>query len=158
MAEHFDDWDDEDDDLPCGGPRVGIVVVGVTNIVVAAAALVGGVVMAMMGSGPALDIVMGHADLRGLDGGQVRNIAGTILSAAPVVLILFGVTAIPAGLGVFQRMAWGRGLSLVLAALAGVLAILSLVLPLPYGVVPFGAHALVVMLVLHDKDYSYQFQ
>ena len=157
MAEPFDDWDDEDDDLPRGAPRTGIIVVGVTNFVAAAAALVLGVILAMAG-GEALDIAMRQTNLGGLDAEQIRSTAATILGALAMVLVLFGVAAITAGVGVLKRLAWGRGLSLVLGVLAGVLAILSIVIMSPYGVVPFGAHALVTLLVLNDKDYSYQFR
>ena len=36
--------------------------------------------------------------------------------------------------------------------------IISLVTLTHFGVVPFGAHALVMLLVLNDKNYSYQFR
>ncbi len=158
MAEPaFDDWDDEDDDRPRGGPRVGIIVVAVTNFVVAAVALVGAVVLAVNGSA-ALDLAMSRASLQGLDADRVRSIAASIVGLIALVLFLFGVAGIVAGVGVLKRLAWGRSLALVLGSVAGVLGIVSLVIMLPHGVVPFGAHALVMMLVLNDKDYSYQFR
>jgi hypothetical protein len=158
MAEqNFDDWDDEEDILPSGAPLTGIVVAAVTNFLAGTLAMIGGALIAAA-SASALDVAMSQASVQGPDAERVRSIASGILSLISLVLILFGVAAVAAGVGVLKRQAWGRGLSIVLAYLAGALAIVSLVLTIAYGVVIFGAHALVMLLVLNDKDYSYQFR
>jgi hypothetical protein len=75
-----------------------------------------------------------------------------------LILLAFGVAAIAAGVGVLQRLAWGRTLAVALGALAGVLGVLCLVMVNCFGVVAFGGHSLLMLLVLNDKDYTYQFE
>jgi len=159
--EELDDWFEEDeDDLPRGGPRTGIVVAAVADFVVGALALVGGIILATSGMS-ALALVINQASASGLspaDLEKARGIAAGIIGAIALVLVLFGLAAVVAGVGVAKRLAWGRVLSMVLAGLGGAIAVLSLVVIFPYGVVIFGAHALIVLIVLNDKDYVYQFR
>jgi hypothetical protein len=160
MANEPDDWY-EDDEAPTGGPRAGILVAAVTNFLVGALVIVGGVILATSGVA-ALAMLMNQAsatsNLSPDDLEKARGVAAGLLNVIALLLMAFGLAAIVAGVGVLRRDAWGRTLSMVLGAIAGVLGILCLVTINPYGVVVFGAHAMVMLLVLNDKDYTYQFQ
>jgi hypothetical protein len=160
MAEQPDDWY-EDEEAPTGGPRAGILVAAWTNFLVGALAVTGGVLLSTSGVA-ALAVLMNQASsTSGLSAGDMekaRGIAEGILNVIALGLMAFGLAAVVAGVGVLRRDAWGRTLSIVLGGLSGVLGIVCLVTINPYGVVVFGAHALVMLLVLNDKDYTYQFQ
>ena len=170
----FDDWDDEDEDfVPQGAPKAGIVAAATTNIIAGALALMLGFFLAVQGvdgfnaladSPLSGKVTFVRQDVGKDLGKDVREKVGRVSSvvASPLALamMLFGVGAIVAGVGVAKRLNWGRGLSMALAVAGTILGLLFLLLPpllLPFVVV-FGAHALVIRLVLIDKDYVYQFR
>jgi len=87
----------------------------------------------------------------------MTGMAGTLIMVIGVISIVLGILMIIAGVGVMQRKAWGRMLSLVLAVLAGVVAVLSLVQLNIISVLLQGAYCAFVLIVLLNKDNTAEF-
>ena len=60
-------------------------------------------------------------------GGKTVQALGAIIMISAVISLLWGAGAIAGGVGLIKRRNWGRILTLVLAGVAGLLAILSLI-------------------------------
>jgi hypothetical protein len=159
------DWLDDEEERPIGGPKSGIIVVAVANFLVGVLLMVGGLIIAVSGLSFSADTL--NAATRGgsLDQAAVDRLVGTVravLAVMATVALVFGGLCLAAGLGVVYRQAWGRILSLVLGFGAGLLALLGLLIAVVDFaiVIPvlYGGYALVVLLILFDKDYSRQFR
>src|SRR5262245_14341896 len=129
QANPFDDWDDEDEDFVLrGAPKAGIVAAATTDIVAGALALFLGFFLAVQGAeglntladSPLSGKVTFARDDVAKDLGKdvlekVNRVSAVIASPLALAMMLFGLGAIVAGVGVAKRLNWGRGLSMALA-------------------------------------------
>jgi len=98
------------------------------------------------------------ADLAAKGGGWFAAIFAVI----GFVVLLFGIFAIIGGVGVIGRKQWGRILTLVLGALAGLLTLLFLAgsIVSPGNIIPvvfFGAYCALVFVILLKQQYAVEF-
>jgi hypothetical protein len=98
------------------------------------------------------------------DVAPVLKAVGTILMVASVVRVLFAGALIPAGVGLIGRKSWGRTLSLILAVIAGVLALSGIVLTFMGGGIPLllwalveGAFAVLAFIFLLKPEVAAEF-
>src|SRR5205823_3479697 len=108
-AQSGDWYDEEDDALPSGAPKAGIIAAAVTNFIAGGLALIGGFFLAVQGvagfqaladsplSGKAIFTLAGPGkDI--LE--KVDRVSSVIASPLALALMLFGLGAIVAGVGV----------------------------------------------------------
>ena len=93
---------------------------------------------------------------------QATTTGGGIVALGAAVfggcILIFGVPMIIAGIGVIKRRQWGRILSIVLASLAIVGAIVWLLTFNIIGLLINGGYAVVVFVILLNKQYAAEFR
>lgn len=177
-AEDRDERDDDvDDDYPRprrrrrwrsrSGARSGAVTtVAVINFILGGLASACGVLAAIGGAVLGLGGAAAAANQPGMDP-QGAKVAGGMLAAGGVVLtvialivVLWGVLAIVAGVGVIKRQQWGRILTLILAGLAAVIAVLSLLNGVRgiVGLALYGGYATTCFVTLLNRDNAAEFE
>lgn len=90
-------------------------------------------------------------------GGAAGILAGMGIFVG-VCIIIFGIPMLLAGYGVMKRAQWGRILTLILGGFAGVFALLSLFNRSWGGVVIYAAYAVLVFVVLLNKQNAAEFR
>jgi hypothetical protein len=103
------------------------------------------------------------AKLQAAAGGSLAWVA-TLLVIMGIVSLIWGAAAIADGVGVLNRKNWGRMLALILAGIAGVLALVSIVLGIMGGGIPsfvngvlYLAYAGWVFSVMLNKNVAREF-
>jgi uncharacterized membrane protein (DUF2068 family) len=138
---------------------VGVVVVGVANFVVGTLAIAAGVMVLTSGTAPLgnlMDASAGMGDAAE-GAGAVKDFTANLLPLTAAITLALGVLAIVGGVGVLKHQAWARLLSILLGCVAAVLGIFGMLTMNFVGLVLYGSYAVVVLIVLFDRDYRHRF-
>lgn len=88
---------------------------------------------------------------------RAAQIGGGLIIALGIAYLLLGVMLLVAGYGVMNRRSWGRVLTLVLGAIAGILAVLALASGEWFGGTANLAYAVFVYVILLNSRYAAEF-
>jgi hypothetical protein len=162
-------------DQPPPGPPTGrsgaVTAVAIVNFVLGGLEVLFGLVIMIMGPAVASFITGVASDASKQSGmnpaeaekfRQAASAGGGFLTAVVgfigVCFMIFGVPMILAGIGVLNRRQWGRILTLVLAVLSGLLALLNLISLNIVGLIINGGYAILAFVVLLNAKNAAEFR
>jgi len=89
-------------------------------------------------------------------GPEIMGWAGGIIVGVGIVIALLGLPSMLAGYGVQKRRPWGRVLTIVLAGLCCILALLHLINLSPFALL-YGGYSVYVLVILLKAQYAEEF-
>lgn len=136
-----------------------VTAVAVVNFVLGGLSIVCGGFMLL--GGAAVTSMMGQGG--NVPGGEQlpadvpAGMIGGIVMIMAVVIMILGVPMIIAGVGVVKRRQWGRILTLILGAIAGILAVVNLINFNIVGILVDGGYCALVFAILLQKQFAAEF-
>lgn len=145
-------------EAPSGDDGRGLITaVAVINYVFGGLSLSCGICFGVLGGG-ALAMVFAGGGAQMDDPAKMGfGIASAILIAMTAVQILVGLLIVLAGYGVQNYRQWGRILTIVLAAISGILGLLWLLQLSPIGLLQVG-YAIFALVVMLNPQYTKEFR
>ncbi len=145
-----------------GGTPGGVIAVAVVNFILGALDLIAGICV-LTGAGMlgvAGQQAMGK-DMPAQQAEQVQALAffgGAILFVIAIVLFLIGAAMITAGVGLLKRRNWARVLTLIIAGVAVLMALTSLINLQLLGAIIYGGYAAMAFAILLNREVAAHFR
>ena len=165
--EREDDLDSEGDYEPRPRWSGAVTAVAVVNFVLGGLTMLFGLLVLLMGTaitGYVINTVKNPPP--GADPAQAKQAQdalaagggaiGIVVGAMGICSMIFGVPQIIAGIGVIKRRQWGRILTLVLAAMSGIIALLS-VFALSPTIIVHAGYCIFAFVILLNRRYAAEF-